>query len=145
MNAVLAGCSRRKRQGAPQVAALDLYEGGCVPALRSYVDARPRGRAGVFLLSARYGLLEADSVVSPYDQALDLPTAERLRSPVGRELERALRRLHAEEIVVLAEPLYLLLCADVLAAPGRPAVHWFADPAADFPRAVAVFERWGWG
>jgi hypothetical protein len=112
--------------------------------MRAYADARPRGRAGLFILSARHGLLEADTSTHSYDQTLDLLTAQRLRPKVSGELIRAIDRLAAQEIVILAEPLYLVMCADVLAHPARPVVHWFPDPAIEFESAVQIFERWGW-
>ena len=115
-----------------------------MPSMRAYADARPRGRRGVFVLSGLHGLLDADTVIRPYDRPLDLAQARRLRPFAGAALAEALERLVAAELVVLAEPLYLLLIADVLALPARPAVHWFPDPAADFDAAIEVFERWGW-
>lgn len=144
MNAVLVGCSNRKAAAPRGLPALELYQGGCVPAMRAYADAGRRGRCGVFVLSARHGLVGADDVIHPYDQALDLATAKRLRPAVGAALTGELTRLGADELVIVAEPLYLVLIADVLATQGHPAVHWFADPAVDFAAAAVVLDRWGW-
>lgn len=144
MNLAIVGCSRRKREGPEPVPALDLYEGSCIPALRAFADSTGRGRSGIFILSALHGLLGADDPVSPYDRVLDRETASSMRPLVGAQLAKEVRRAKAEEIVVIAEPLYMLMAADVLALQGRPRIWWFADPGEEFQGAKEVFDTWGW-
>jgi hypothetical protein len=48
------------------------------------------------------------------------------------------------EVLVVAEPLYLVLLADLLALSGRPRVRWIPDHAGGWPRAAAVLDEWGW-
>jgi hypothetical protein len=48
------------------------------------------------------------------------------------------------EVLVVAEPLYLVLLADLLALPARPRVHWIPDHAHGWAQARAVLDHWGW-
>jgi hypothetical protein len=48
------------------------------------------------------------------------------------------------EVLVVAEPLYLVLLADLLALPARPRLHWISDPAHGWSQARAVLDEWGW-
>ncbi len=68
---VIAGCSRRKLQTAVPVPALDLYQGGCIPALRA--RARETGwlRSRTWILSAEHGLVHANTPLLPYDRRMD--------------------------------------------------------------------------
>ncbi len=45
------------------------------------------------------------------------------------------------EFLIIAEPLYLVPLADILAIPAR--VHWIADPY-DTAQADRVLDNWGW-
>ncbi|WP_019632248.1 DUF6884 domain-containing protein [Actinomadura atramentaria] len=135
---VIVGCSRRKRATDVPLPALDLYEGGCFAALRARLGGHPALRARVRILSAEHGVVAADEPLLPYDRRLDHDRAARLRPAVAAALaaEGPIR-----EVLVVAEPLYLLLVADVLAT--GPRVWWTPDPR-DAPFAHTVLDRWGW-
>ncbi|WP_322768593.1 DUF6884 domain-containing protein [Frankia sp. Cr1] len=144
MNAIIVGCSHRKA-GCGEYAALDLYEGGCVPQLRGRVHAHPSLRERIFVLSARYGLVGADDRIASYDQQMTLSRARELARCVGRALtSRVLVAPHPRELLVLVEPAYLVALAELLRADIRPRLHWFPDPAGDWPAACEVIDNWGW-
>jgi hypothetical protein len=139
---VIAGCSRRKAATRVPVAALNLYEGGSIPWLRARVGALPELRARVRIVSAEHGLLRPDTPLLPYDRLLDPARATQLRSFVREALARewASGGVPAE-ILVIAEPLYLVPLADILATAVR--VHWIPDPY-DRAGAARVLDQWGW-
>jgi hypothetical protein len=144
-NAVIAGCSHRKLDGDHTCPALDLYRGGCLPALRARVGADAALRARVFILSARHGLLAADDPIAPYDQQMTPTRARQLRPVVSQAVaEKVTGALGARDLVVLVEPVYLIALADLFATDARPRVHWFPDPALDWPLARRVIDGWGW-
>ncbi|MGQ0774656.1 MAG: DUF6884 domain-containing protein [Pseudonocardiales bacterium] len=144
MNAIIVGCSQRKA-GRGEGAALDLYEGGCVPQLRDRVHAHPSLRDRIFILSARYGLVGADDRIVSYDQQMTLSRARELERSVGSTLTgRVLVAPYPRDLVVLVEPIYLAALAELLRADVRPRVHWFPDPAADWPAACKMIDSWGW-
>ncbi|MEW2401369.1 DUF6884 domain-containing protein [Streptomyces sp. NPDC046862] len=141
---ILAGCSRRKTPTDTPVPALELYAGGIAPQLRARVGHLPDLRQRVFFLSARHGLVDANTSLLPYDQALTAEQANALRPEVSRRLRWRLDELGAPaRLLVVAEPLYLVLVADVLADDDRPLVHWIPDPHG-WPQAAAVLDEWNW-
>jgi hypothetical protein len=140
---VIVGCSRRKRWSSEPVPALDLYEGGCVPAVRARLGSYARLRARVRILSARHGLVTADTPLMAYDQRLDARAAARMRPSVTAALiaEFTVTGVPAE-VLVVAEPLYLVLIADLLAAGIR--LQWVPDVRRGWSRASAVLDIWKW-
>ena len=140
---MIAGCTRRKRVTAAPVRALDLYEGGCVPALRARIGRRADLAGRVFFLSARHGLIGANARVQTYDERLTPERAARLRPGVSEAVEQAIReRAPVDEMLLLVEPDYLAPLADLLASPQRPTLRWCRGNAWD--TASAVLDRWGW-
>ena len=139
---VIVGCSRRKAATKVPVPALDLYQGGAVPWLRGRIGHDPRLRARTRILSAEHGLLPADRPLLPYDRQLDGGRAAQLvpgvTAALGRDWAGTGRPL---EVLVIAEPLYLVPLAALLATPAT--VHWVADPH-DTAAAGLVLDRWGW-
>ena len=148
---VIAGCSRRKLATAMPVPALELYQGGCVPALRARLGAHPSCRRRVRILSAEHGLVGADTALLPYDRPLTLERAVALQPAVLAALTPELSLTPdgppgQVELLALLEPLYLVPLAGVLAlpGPGRPRIHWVPDPTEGWPAAAAILDAWGW-
>lgn len=139
---VIASCSRRKLATSVPVAALDLYQGGCIPWLRARLTTAPHLRARVRILSAQHGLIKADHFVLPYDWPLDPQRAAEMLPLVTIALAREWAADGAPgEVLVVAEPLYLVPLAAILATPAI--VHWVPDPY-DTDTAGRVLRRWGW-
>lgn len=142
---VIVGCSAEKTVTDGPLPALELYDGGCVPALRARLGGDARLRARVRFLSAEHGLVTADTLLRPYDWPLDPERAKALRPRVTAALEKEMTTAGVpEEVLVVAEPLYLVLVSDLLALPGRPRVHWIPDHAHGWPQAAVVLDQWGW-
>lgn len=140
---VIAGCSRRKMATASPVPALDLYQGGCIPALRARTACLPELRARTWIISAQYGLLHADSLVLPYDRRMDSARALALRSQVDHRLEADCQRYGIPRaVLVIAEPVYQLALTNLPSIVGRDRVRWINDPAARWPDAEAVLDHW---
>ncbi|GIF76205.1 hypothetical protein [Asanoa siamensis] len=142
---VLVGCSAEKTPTQQTLAAIDLYDGGCIPPLRVRLGQEPRLRARVRFLSAQHGLITADTPLRTYDRPLDPARAAELRPTVWDRLQTELLETGMPtDILVMAEPLYLVLIADLLAAPERPRVHWIPDHAHGWPHAAAILDHWKW-
>ena len=142
---IIVGCSAEKTPTPQPLPALDLYDGGCVPPLRTRLGHRPELRARVRFLSAQHGLVSADTPLHTYDRPLDPARAAHLRPQVwtGLSAEMADNGMPID-VLIIAEPLYLVLVADLLASPERPRVHWIPDHAHGWPHAAAVLDRWKW-
>lgn len=140
---VIAGCSRRKLQTAVPVPALDLYQGGCIPALRALAQQTGWLRSRTWILSAEHGLLHADASLLPYDRRMDGQRATWLRPAARRGLrEEFSQRGVAREVLVIAEPLYQLALADLTSLAGADRVRWVDDPACEWEKAYAVISTW---
>lgn len=140
---VIAGCSRRKLQTAVPVAALDLYQGGCIPALRARAQETGWLRSRTWILSAEHGLLHADAPVLPYDRRMDGQRAAWLRPAACRRLREEFRqRGLPREVLVIAEPLYQLALAGLVSLAGAERVRWVDDPAREWAKASAVISTW---
>lgn len=142
---VIVGCSAEKTATREALAALDLYDGGCVPALRERLGHRRELRDRVRFLSAEHGLITADTPLHSYDRPLDPPRASELRPRVWQRLQIELTGNAAPgSVLIIAEPLYLVLLADLLAVRERPVLHWIPDHAHGWPQAAAILDRWKW-
>jgi hypothetical protein len=79
----------------------------------------------------------------PYDRALDPATATALQPAVHAAIGVDLAHTGApREVLVIAEPLYLVLIADLLTIGAR--VHWIPDYFTGWSQAAAVLDSWGW-
>jgi Family of unknown function (DUF6884) len=142
---VVVGCSAEKAATDLPIPALDLYDGGCVPPLRARVGHLAHLRAKVRFLSAQHGLVSANTRLLPYDRPLDPQRASQLRPEVWANLQADFRAGGVpDQILVIAEPLYMVLLADLLAGDTRPGIVWIPDHADGWADAAAVLDEWGW-
>ena len=140
---VIAGCSRRKLQTAVPVPALDLYQGGCIPALRARAQEIGWLRSRTWILSAEHGLLHADTPLLPYDRRMDSQRAAWLRPAACRHLrDEFSQHGFPREVLVIAEPLYQLALADLASLAGADRVRWVDDPSRGWENADAVISTW---
>ncbi|MFD4479866.1 DUF6884 domain-containing protein [Streptomyces sp. NPDC058471] len=138
---VVVGCSRRKAATTDPVPALDLYQEWFIPQLRSLLG--PAGspwRDRVLILSARHGLITADTPLTPYDQRMTADRANALQSQTRTTLAGHLDLRPATQALVLLEPLYQEALGDI---PVRT-VHTFTDPVTDFDAVRRVLNSWSW-
>lgn len=73
-NVLILSCSSKKKN-VPQERAIDLYEGQAHRMVRSFLDQYPETNLSVFILSAKYGLIDAleknEDLWEPYDLIMD--------------------------------------------------------------------------
>ena len=140
---VIAGCSRRKLQAASPVPALELYQGGCLPALREAVASWAELRARTWIISAEHGLVHADTPLLPYDRRMDIARALSLLGPVGQALHHEFA-MHGSPsaVLVIAEPLYQLALMSLPVMTAQSRVTWIDDPVAGWEQAAALLESW---
>jgi hypothetical protein len=140
---VIAGCSRRKLQTTVPVPALELYQGGCIPALRARTRQMSWLRSRTWILSAEHGLLHADAPLLPYDRRMDAERADWLRPATRRHLREEFgQRGVPREVLVIAEPLYQLALADLTPLTETGRVRWVDDPGRDWAKADTVISTW---
>lgn len=144
---VFLGCSRRKLTTRVPVPALELYQGGCVPALRDRVAASPAHRARLRILSAQHGMVGADTLLLPYDRPMTYDRVDQLRPAVHAKLIADVAAYGVpRHILVLAGPMYLELIVGAFSFAGpepRPRLTWIATTTG-WSVAAAVLDEWGW-
>ena len=116
LTAVLVGCVSRKV--ANRAPAKDLYDSPLFVRRRRYAETSGKPWA---ILSAKYGLLDPDTVVAPYDESLDdLGVAERRAwaARVQSQLDRRFGPLQGKAFEVHAGSAYVVPLREVLAAVG---------------------------
>lgn len=88
-------CSKKKRNVAA-ARAINLYNGPFYQILRKYRSPN----IDVLTLSAKYGLIEVDEIISSYDQKMTEEVAQELLESVRNKLEIIIAKNHYEEILV---------------------------------------------
>jgi hypothetical protein len=140
---VIAGCSRRKSAPPGPVPALELYQGGCIPALRNVAETWPALRARTWIISAEHGLLHASTPLQPYDRRMDRARALCLRGLADQTLREDFTAHGLPcEVLVIAEPDYQLALGGLPALAGEDRVTWIDDPAGEWDRAASILDGW---
>ena len=90
---LILGCSATKRPNTDEALALHLYDGPLYRVLRGWMARTPdwRERLDVTILSARYGLLAAETPIQAYNQRITLGRALRLRRDIAVDLRACWR------------------------------------------------------
>jgi hypothetical protein len=144
LNLLIVGCSRRKLDTTIPVPALELYQGWCIPQVRARVGTRPELRRQTLILSARHGLVDADTALLAYDQRMSATRARELRSQITETLHDRVVTQKVGQALLLLEASYMRALADFLGQRWRPRVRWVLDPVANWNYAEAVLDAWGW-
>ena len=99
---LIIGCSKRKRefQDAP---AIDVYDG---PYYRMLRKAKLES-VDILILSAKYGLIDYRTKISPYQRKITPNIAEEIRDSVTTQLKNLLRENSYDEIVINLGKIYL--------------------------------------
>lgn len=132
---IILNCSREKLVTSVPIAALELYQGACVPNAREHFGADPARRARIRILSAAHGLLRPENAISTYDHRLtNRAEAVRLHErTVSAQLDAELAETPSlRHMLILVEPLYLLALQRVF------------DHLDRFDQIAIIPDPWGW-
>lgn len=109
---LLLACSARKSAQSGPVRAIDLYDGV------NYQVLRKAQRQGYYpaalqlvVISAKYGLLDPQTFIEPYDQRMTQERALALQQEVGAALDAMLTGQHFLEVFINLGQHYLLAVA----------------------------------
>lgn len=85
---LILGCSDKKREGKDFVPALEVYDDENVQVLRDYLNENgwPPGLI-IKIISAKHGIIDATTLIEPYDQRLDKKTAQKMNPEVMQSLK----------------------------------------------------------
>ena len=95
-------CSKVKKQ-LTGVQAIELYDGPFYKVLRKNYP----NNLNVLILSAKYGLISSDKIISYYDQIMTINRAEELSSEIKVKLEYTVRNECYDEIFISLGKTYM--------------------------------------
>lgn len=142
---IIVGCSRRKLVTCAPIPALELYQGALVPHLREHLAAADLAyRSRIRILSAEYGLLHPDDLISTYDHQLTTRAeAERLRERVSPRLNADLGTPALAHVLVVLDSLYLLAAGRLFDYTPPLRLSIILDPS-DWTSTATILTRWRW-
>ena len=84
---LILGCTATKKSNADRMPAIERYDGPTFRVLRKALRERAAPNLVVYVLSAKYGLIEGDSLITDYDLAMTPDRARALRPSVSYVLD----------------------------------------------------------
>ena len=85
---LILGCSNKKIENFSQTPALEVYDGPNYRVLRKFLKENgwPPGLM-IKIISAKYGIIDATTLIEPYEERLDKETAKKIRPKVKQDLK----------------------------------------------------------
>lgn len=106
---LILGCSQRKSASSGVCPAIDRYDGVNYRVLRKVLHERGRlPYLAVLILSAKYGLLDAQTPIEAYDQRMTHNRALALQIRVGTDLDATLSSHDYQEVFINVGKTYRL-------------------------------------
>lgn len=96
-------CSKQKKQ-VSTAPALELYDGPFYRVLRKNMPLN----LDVFILSAKYGLISSNKIISNYDQMMTLERAHELEDDISIELKEIFKKDQYDDIFINLGKIYML-------------------------------------
>jgi len=87
---LILSCSQKKRPGPAPLPAIERYDGPAYRVLRKYLRSEPIAPPSTWVLSAKYGLVNADHPMQDYDQRMTEELAKALRPAIQKRLRSLL-------------------------------------------------------
>lgn len=108
---MIVACSQRKRIDDGLLPAIERYDGGNFRVLRK---AKREGvwtnAIDVLILSAKYGLIDADTLIANYEQRMNRSRAIAMKEQVTQTLKKyAVQRAYSEIYLELGQDYYVAL------------------------------------
>jgi len=100
-------CSKQKRQLA-NVAAINLYDGPFFRIVRKYCPKNVH----ILIISAKYGLIESNELISYYDEKMTVERAGKLSKEILLKLKKLLDNYNYKEIFINLGKIYTLALDD---------------------------------
>jgi cytoplasmic iron level regulating protein YaaA (DUF328/UPF0246 family) len=106
---LIVGCSQRKRKDRGLLPAIERYDGVNYRVLRKAMrDGYWPENLDILIISAKHGVLHAQTPIDNYDVLMTERRALALREAVARDLDRVLAESHYEKILVNVGAAYLV-------------------------------------
>ncbi len=111
---LIVACSQRKRSDPGLLPAIERYDGGSFRVLRK---AKREGylsqNIDVLILSAKYGLIAANTLIPDYEQRMNRNRAVELKSQVIQTLKHCANQVDYTEVYLELGQAYYLAMEDI--------------------------------
>ena len=134
---LILGCSYKKIENFSQAPALEVYDGPNYRVLRKFLreNGWPPGLV-IKIISAEYGIIDATTLIKPYDERLNKETAEEMRPKVMQELKEV--GLPTSVFINLGKDYRpAISCITTLFGPDR-----IIDPKGRIGKKLQVMKKW---
>lgn len=100
---LLLSCTQTKREDEGLLPTIDRYDGPSFRVVRRFLsdDQSKAGSLDIYVLSAQYGLIDADTPIANYERRMTTARAKELRDDVLAELKAILNRDYDELFILL--------------------------------------------
>lgn len=141
LRCLILGCSRTKIGSPELLPAIQRYDGPPFKVLRRYIKENTSYGLDVFVLSAKYGLIDGQAYIPNYDQCMTKERALEIHDNVIRTVENNLLHRNYDEIFLSMGKVYLgamsgiedILNGKVIVSHGPPG------------KKLAGLRNWLWG
>ena len=139
---LILSCSQRKAPWEDDLPAIERYDGPAFRVLRRYLRTHSDDSLAVLILSAKFGLIEAERKIPWYDERLSPASAVGLRRQVGETAARMLQSRSWRAVGICAGREYrsALVEAAELVPPGVQ-VHFLGG---GLGKRLAALRDWLW-
>ena len=112
-------CSQRKKQNPELLPAIERYDGPAYQITRKYlksIAAAPRqdNYPSIFILSAQYGLITADTTIPYYNRKMTIRRAQELKSSAETQLQQIIEGNSFSEMLFCMGKMYQTTLKDTL-------------------------------
>lgn len=109
MHILILSCSSKKKCVDYDAPAFEVYDGVFFSVYKKAVNAFPnlQSKVALFIISAKYGLIEANKKIAYYDLKMTMSIAQGQRENNTITLQRMVQKLQPESIVVVMGKTYL--------------------------------------
>lgn len=105
---LVQSCSATKKQVTEPTRALDVYDGYFFRIIKKAIREEAfRSDVDICILSAKYGLIDAEDTIITYDQRMTPSRAEELRESVTGDIRKRIEEGEYDEIVLNLGKEYL--------------------------------------
>lgn len=105
---LIISCSKRKKPNLLKAPAIELYDGPFYKILRKCAPHN----LDVLIISAKYGLINANEIIETYDLKMTQERASELSLQIRQKLEEVLSSKHYEKIFIMLGKVYMVALTD---------------------------------
>ncbi|HET9712767.1 MAG TPA: hypothetical protein VFP64_12815 [Pyrinomonadaceae bacterium] len=97
---VILSCSRRKKRTSRPIPAIDRYDGPLFQVLRKHIRERPEVPPATYVLSGRFGLIDAEFPTPRYSHRLTAADIPILQNSVDSQIKKAVEKIQPASVFV---------------------------------------------